>query len=97
MLTDMHKERRAFMRMVIDAPVTLVRGQERIAAVCRDLSASGMAIDVANGAFKEGEFLRVSLATTNNQLPPFEAEARVIRADAVDQGYLLGVEFVSVG
>ena len=98
MLSDIHKERRAFMRMVIDAPVTLVRGDERLAATCRDLSANGMAVDVTYvGSLREGEFVRISLATHNNQLPPFEAEARIVRADAVDGGYLLGLEFVSVG
>ena len=58
------RERRTFMRMVIDAPVTLVRGSEHIMATCRDLSANGMAIDVENTClFTMGETLKVSLRT----------------------------------
>lgn len=85
------------MRMVVDAPVTLIRGSERYQGICRDLSANGMAIDASEGRYTVGELIQISLATHSNLLPPFQAEARVVRADAVDSGYLLGVEFVSVG
>lgn len=34
------------MRMVVDAPVTLVVDGALMEAVCRDLSANGMAIDL---------------------------------------------------
>ncbi len=96
-LTDLHKERRAFMRMIVDAPVTLIRGSERYQAICRDLSANGMAIDASEGHYALGELIQISLATHSNLLPPFQAEARIVRADPVDSGYLLGIEFVSVG
>ncbi len=92
------RERRTFMRMVIDAPVTLVRGSEHIMATCRDLSANGMAIDVENTAqITIGETLKVSLSTNSNALPPFEADATVVRADNKGEYYQLGVEFISVG
>ena len=38
----------------------------------------------------------MSLSTNNNALPPFVAEAKVVRADKVDGVYQLGVEFVVV-
>ncbi len=91
------RERRTFMRMVINAPVTLVRGSERIIATCRDLSANGMSIEAeVDAVFTIGEQLSVSLSTNSNALPPFVAEAKIIRADKVDGVYQLGVEFVVV-
>ena len=38
------KERRAFQRMVINAPVTLFQHQQVLEGVCRDLSANGMVV-----------------------------------------------------
>ncbi len=91
------RERRTFMRMVINAPVTLVRGSERIIATCRDLSANGMSIEAEVATvFPVGEHMSVSLSTNSNALPPFVAEAKVVRADEVDGVYQLGVEFVVV-
>ena len=92
------RERRAFMRMVVDAPVTLLRGNEQMLATCRDLSANGMSIEADNvGNFTEGEVLKVSLSTNSNALPPFVADAKVIRAEKTGSIYQLGVEFVSFG
>lgn len=92
------RERRAFMRMVVDAPVTLVRGTEQMLATCRDLSANGMAVEADSvGHFTEGESIRVSLSTNSNALPPFVADAKIVRADRTGNCYQLGLEFVSAG
>ena len=96
MLTDHSKERRTFMRMVVDAPVTVIHGNRRLAGICRDLSANGMSIEVEEDGTREGAELLVSLATSSNLLPPFQAQARVIRATPHEPIYRLGVEFVSV-
>lgn len=97
------RERRTFMRMVVNAPVTLVRGEERMLATCRDLSANGMAIeadsvgDFSVGDFSVGEVLKVNLSTNSNALPPFVADAKIVRADKTGKFYQLGLEFVTVG
>ncbi len=91
------RERRTFMRMVINAPVTLVRGSERILATCRDLSANGMSIEAeVADVFTIGEQLSINLSTNSNALPPFVADAKIVRADKVDGVYQLGVEFVVI-
>lgn len=90
------RERRAFMRMVVNAPVTLIRGQERFLATCLDLSANGMAIEVeGNYTFTDHEELKINLATNSNALPPFETVGRVIRIEKKGQLIHLGVEFVT--
>lgn len=92
------RERRTFMRMVVNAPVTLIRGSEKMLATCRDLSANGMAIEADSvGDFTVGEVLRINLSTNSNALPPFVADAKVVRADKTGKLYQLGVEFVVVG
>ncbi len=92
------RERRTFMRMVVNAPVTLVRGEERMLATCRDLSANGMAIEADSvGDFSVGEVLKVNLSTNSNALPPFVADAKIVRADKTGKFYQLGLEFVTVG
>lgn len=92
------RERRTFMRMVVNAPVTLVRGEERMLATCRDLSANGMSIEADSvGDFSVGEVLKVNLSTNSNALPPFVADAKIVRADKTGKFYQLGLEFVAVG
>lgn len=98
MLTNpLNKEKREFRRMVMDAPVTLIHQHDRVEAICRDLSASGMAFEVKDKAFQAGDEIEVSLATASNRLPPFQAKAKVVHVVQVSGGQRVGVEFVSVG
>ncbi|QFI53438.1 PilZ domain-containing protein [Aeromonas simiae] len=90
------KERRAFQRMIINAPVTLHQGALRQVGICRDLSANGMGIFIEESGLDESLPLSVSLATGSNLLPPFEAQARIIRIGEEAGGYQVAVEFVSV-
>jgi Predicted glycosyltransferase len=83
------------MRMVVDAPVTLMISGEQIDAICRDLSANGMAIDLPK-PLPDGIELLVSLATASNALPPFQAQARVVRGEPKGSSYQIGVEFIAV-
>jgi len=91
------KERRAFARMVINAPVTVYQQHLVLEGICRDLSANGMGIAVAEHPLDIHQPIRVSLATSNNLLPPFEAHARIIRQLEEDEGLLLAVEFLPPG
>lgn len=88
------KERRAFTRMVINAPVTLFQHHKVLEGVCRDLSANGMGVEVNEHSFDLSVPLRVSLATSSNLLPPFEAQARIVRVLEEDKGLLLALEFL---
>lgn len=101
MLTNT-KERRAFARMVINAPVTVYQQQQQqqqleLEGICRDLSANGMGIAVSEHQLDINQPIRISLATNNNLLPPFEAHARIIRVLEEESGLLLAVEFLPQG
>ncbi|MFM4648454.1 PilZ domain-containing protein [Aeromonas bivalvium] len=91
------KERRAFQRMIINAPVTLYQQDLILVGICRDLSANGMGILVSEHGLDLGQSIRVSLATHSNLLPPFEARARIIRELDEAEGKLLAVEFQQIG
>ena len=90
------KERRAFQRMVINAPVTLFQHQQVLEGICRDLSANGMGIPVPEHQLDTTQPIRVSLATSSNLLPPFEAQARIVRVLEEEDGLLLALEFQSL-
>ncbi|MFB2863941.1 PilZ domain-containing protein [Aeromonas sp. MdU4] len=96
MLTNT-KERRAFARMVINAPVTVYQQQLVLEGICRDLSANGMGIAVSEHQLDINQPIRISLATNSNLLPPFEAHARIIRVLEEEGGLLLAVEFKTLG
>ncbi len=87
------KERRAFQRMLINAPVTLYQQHRIQEGICRDLSANGMGIKVNEHGFNLELPIRVSLATGSNLLPPFEVQARIVRVLQEGQGLLLALEF----
>ncbi|WP_439835645.1 PilZ domain-containing protein [Aeromonas enteropelogenes] len=91
------KERRAFQRMIINAPVTIFQQQQVLEGICRDLSANGMGIAIAEHRLDVNQPIRVSLATHNNLLPPFEAQARIIRVLEEEEGLLLAIEFQPLG
>ncbi|GAA4502255.1 PilZ domain-containing protein [Pseudaeromonas paramecii] len=95
-MLDHNQERRTFMRMVVDAPVCLIQGAKRVDGICRDLSATGMAIELPEDEFAVGDRLYVSLATSSNALPPFQAEAKVLRVEADGHLFRLGVEFITI-
>lgn len=65
--------------------------------ICRDLSANGMGIAVSEHQLDINQPIRISLATNNNLLPPFEAHARIIRVLEEEIGLLLAVEFLPQG
>lgn len=91
------KERRAFARMVINAPVTIFQHRLVLEGICRDLSASGMGVEVNEHSFDVNQPIRISLATSSNLLPPFEAQARIVRVLEEEKGLLLALEFQPLG
>ncbi|MGY3930913.1 type IV pilus assembly protein PilZ [Aeromonas encheleia] len=90
------KERRAFARMLINAPVTLFQHQQVLEGICRDLSANGMGVEVNEHGFDLQQLIRISLATSSNLLPPFEVQARIVRVLEEEKGLLLALEFQSL-
>ncbi len=96
----LYDDKRGFFRMMVnaDAHLTLLdpeAGRE-IAGVCRDLSATGMAVEV-DGPIEINDQLHVRLEASNNSVQPLDANAKVIRCTEQEDGtYILGLEIVEL-
>ncbi|WP_026960009.1 PilZ domain-containing protein [Aliagarivorans taiwanensis] len=89
MIRDIDK--RTFQRMMIDAEVQVTKGSEQAYGLCRDLSATGMAIALSTLKLAEGD--KVSVALRGEGVPPLRADATVVRVDGNE--YALSFESVS--
>lgn len=85
-----HQEQRDFHRMAINAKATIIYADDaqmhRVAAVCRDLSATGMSLEV-DQPLTSGQAIEVIIEGLN--VKPLDAKAEVIRVTEADNGRLL--------
>jgi len=89
-------ERRSYHRMLIDSPVQVTDKEKNVTAICRDLSASGMSLDVPESYFSLNDSVSIFLPTGDSRVPPLQAEAKVTRVDSDGDVYQIGVEFTSL-
>ncbi|WP_275887267.1 PilZ domain-containing protein [Pseudomonas aeruginosa] len=91
-----YSEKRDFIRMKLDTPVTIrCEGRESV-ALCRDLSASGLLLE-AQSELAPGDHLRVSIPSTHETLTGLELEARVVRCERLGPGrQSLGLSIVAI-
>lgn len=91
-----YEEKRDYIRMRVDAEVSLVHAGQIIPAVCLDLSSSGMQVQ-APRTFKVGDKLSVRIDSEHAALKGLEAETEVVWAtDEADGGQKLGLSIVSM-
>jgi PilZ domain len=91
-----YAEKRDYIRMRVDADITLLYAGQIIPAVCVDLSSSGMQVE-APRAFKVGDKLSVRIDSEHSALKGLEAETEVIwLADLEDGGQKLGLTIISM-
>ncbi len=90
-------DRRAFRRMAIESPVRINKeGGSQATGVCKDLSATGMLIELAEESFDAGDSIMLSLGTGDNRVPPLNAEAKVLRISKLETAFEMAVEFIVV-
>ncbi len=91
-----YEEKRDYIRMRVDAEVSLLHAGQVIPAVCLDLSSSGMQVQ-APRTFKVGDKLSVRIDSDHAALKGLEAETEVVWAtDEADGGQKLGLSIVSM-
>jgi hypothetical protein len=91
-----YAEKRDFHRMRVDAHIHITDSQgESVVGICRDLSATGMQLSISR-PFTLGETLRTRLESAGGPTSALETECEVIRCEATDDGYLLGVTIIQV-
>lgn len=91
-----YSEKRDFIRMRLEAPVTLHHDGRSIPALCLDLSSTGMQLEV-DGNLALGDKVKVHIASEHNELRGLEAEAEVMRViDLGDGRQSLGLAILSM-
>ncbi len=88
-------DKRDFYRMMLnnDVIVTIIDGDvnDELTATCRDLSATGMAIEVAH-SIEMFTMVKVKLNSASSQIQPLEIRGKVVRINEESEGcYLVGI------
>ncbi|WP_028694378.1 PilZ domain-containing protein [Pseudomonas cremoricolorata] len=91
-----YSEKRDFIRMRVDAAATLLHAGEVIAAVCIDLSSSGMQVQ-APQQFQVGDRLQVCIESEHAALEGLRASTEVVWiADQPDGEQKLGLRILAM-
>ena len=89
-------EKRVFRRMAIEAAVTVNLGNTQLQGTCKDLSSTGMLIELHQANLNPGDQIQVLLATQDSRFPPLDVEAKVLRVKKEDGAYVVATEFLKV-
>lgn len=92
-----YDDKRNFYRMMVNSPCELALlddpAQRSILAICKDISATGMSLEIEQPAMEVGTLLDVSIESNSDQIPSLSAKAKVIRCTSeTENTCLLGVE-----
>ncbi|SFC66380.1 PilZ domain-containing protein [Pseudoalteromonas denitrificans] len=96
----LYEDKRNFFRMMVNAQVQInlldSESGRQLDGVCRDLSATGMSIELDEPLEVNTE-LKIKVDSTNNGVPSLDAIAKVIRCTSLEsQEYLIGLEFIEM-
>lgn len=91
-----YEEKRDYIRMRVDADISLLYAGQIIPAVCIDLSSSGMQVE-APKAFRVGDRLSVRIDSDHPALKGLEAETEVVwLADKSAEAQKIGLNILSM-
>ena len=90
-----YSEKRDFIRMRVDADVSLIHEGQEIAGVCVDLSSSGMQVQ-APRQFTVGDLLTVRIDSEHAALKGLEADTKVVWAKTVGNDQQLGLSILKM-
>lgn len=91
-----YSEKRDYIRMRMEAKVTLHHADLQTPAVCLDLSSTGMQVE-ASSQLKLGDKVRVNIASDHEKLSGLNAETEVVRVIQLDDGrQSLGLTILSM-
>ncbi len=94
-----YEEKRDFIRMTVDAKVTVEFNGQTLPGTCRDLSANGMQVALeTQAAASVNDHLIVHMASSHASLADLKAEAEVIRvgADPESGNQILGLSILKM-
>ena len=92
-----YDDKRNFFRMMVNSPcqVQIIddESSRSLQAVCKDISATGMSLEVDEPSIEIGTEVSISIDSTSSQIPSLSAVAKVVRCVAEsDSSCVIGVE-----
>lgn len=92
-----YDDKRNFFRMMVNSPCQVQINDEEssrtLQAVCKDISATGMSLEVEEPSIELGTQVVVSIDSNSSQIPSLSAVATVVRCEAEsDESCVIGVE-----
>jgi c-di-GMP-binding flagellar brake protein YcgR len=93
-------DKRDFYRMMLNSDVTVTiiddEANSEILATCRDLSATGMAIEMTH-PLELNTNVKVSLRSANNNVQPLEVSGKIVRlTEEGNECYLVGINIAEI-
>ncbi|GGW76702.1 PilZ domain-containing protein [Alteromonas halophila] len=92
-----YDDKRNFFRMMVNSPCQIQVNDEEssrtMQAVCKDISATGMSLEVDEPSIEIGTDVTVSIDSNSSQIPSLSAVAKVVRCvPETDSSCIVGVE-----
>lgn len=89
--------KRSFHRMELNLPIVITKGDDVYEGVCIDLSSTGMRIEFTTADLHSDDNVHIKLDTNDERFPPLDAQAKLIRVEADEDGKLsAAVEFIEL-
>ncbi|MFT6777494.1 MAG: c-di-GMP-binding flagellar brake protein YcgR [Paraglaciecola sp.] len=83
-----HENKRQFLRTMVNSECNLkimaADSSRSLRAVCKDISATGMSIDIHEKSVKTGTKVKVHIKSTNSLFPSLTADTKVVHCEEVD-------------
>ncbi|QJR79473.1 PilZ domain-containing protein [Alteromonas pelagimontana] len=92
-----YDDKRNFFRMMVNSPCQIEINDEEssrtLHSVCKDISATGMSLEVEEPSIELGTQVKVSIDSNSSQIPSLSALATVVRCEPEsDSSCIIGVE-----
>lgn len=94
-LANAYEEKRNFIRMRVETPLTLTLDDRTINCVCVDLSGTGMCIE-SKEPLQIGDEAVAFLPSYQNKFEPLNACIRINRAMEDENSYVYGAEIIEL-
>ena len=93
-------DKRDFYRMMLNSDVTVTiiddEANSQILATCRDLSATGMAIEMTH-PIELNTLVKVCEGSANNNVQPLEVSGKIVRVtEEGDECFLIGINIAEI-
>lgn len=95
-----YDDKRAFFRMLMNSPCTLLvnddGGINKVSAVCRDISATGMSFEV-DQELTIGDEMEVAIESTSTTISSLSAIVKIVRQYEESDGcFVVGTEVIKM-